>query len=70
MRVDNLRKLAEDLKIERYVDFKLNIAFAELKSLLSEATIGLHTMRDEHFGIGKFSNFTGYHKQQICSRRL
>ena len=52
-RVESLKKLAEDLKIEKYIEFKLNISFDELKSLMREATIGLHTMRDEHFGIGK-----------------
>lgn len=52
-RVEMLRKSATDLKIQEYVEFKLNVPFAELKLMMSEATIGLHTMRDEHFGIGK-----------------
>lgn len=52
-RVETLQKYAKDeLKIDEYVEFKLNVSFEELKELMSEATIGLHTMRDEHFGIG------------------
>ncbi|XP_069061557.1 GDP-Man:Man(3)GlcNAc(2)-PP-Dol alpha-1,2-mannosyltransferase [Pleurodeles waltl] len=49
-RVDNLRKLCEDLRVP--VEFKVNIPFEELKKHLAEATIGLHTMWNEHFGIG------------------
>lgn len=51
-RVDALKQSAKDLKIADYVDFKLNVPFEDLKSMMAEATIGLHTMRDEHFGIG------------------
>ncbi|CAF4523327.1 unnamed protein product, partial [Rotaria magnacalcarata] len=32
--------------------FKLNINFEELKNHLNKAMIGLHTMWNEHFGIG------------------
>ncbi|XP_052796296.1 GDP-Man:Man(3)GlcNAc(2)-PP-Dol alpha-1,2-mannosyltransferase-like isoform X2 [Mya arenaria] len=51
-RVEILKKSAEELGIQDYVDFKLNVSFEDLKIMMSEATIGLHTMRDEHFGIG------------------
>jgi alpha-1,2-mannosyltransferase len=34
------------------VEFKLNINFTELKNHLNKAMIGLHTMWNEHFGIG------------------
>ncbi|NP_001171793.1 asparagine-linked glycosylation protein 11-like [Saccoglossus kowalevskii] len=51
-RVDELRQLCEDLKIRSNVEFKLNVSFDELKKYLGEATIGLHTMWNEHFGIG------------------
>ncbi|XP_068719555.1 GDP-Man:Man(3)GlcNAc(2)-PP-Dol alpha-1,2-mannosyltransferase-like [Montipora capricornis] len=51
-RVDSLRQLALDLKIERSVEFALNVSFEQLKDYLAEATIGLHTMWNEHFGIG------------------
>eukprot|EP00929_Paragymnodinium_shiwhaense_P114202 TRINITY_DN82531_c0_g1_i1.p1 TRINITY_DN82531_c0_g1~~TRINITY_DN82531_c0_g1_i1.p1 ORF type:complete len:510 (-),score=108.19 TRINITY_DN82531_c0_g1_i1:53-1582(-) len=33
------------------VDFRQNIPLEEVRDLLSQATVGLHTMRDEHFGI-------------------
>ncbi|KAM4860302.1 GDP-Man:Man(3)GlcNAc(2)-PP-Dol alpha-1,2-mannosyltransferase isoform 2-T3 [Thomomys bottae] len=51
-RVNQLRRLSEDLGVQEDVEFKINIPFEELKNYLSEATIGLHTMRNEHFGIG------------------
>lgn len=44
--------LAEELGIAEHVDFCVNLPYAELRSLLGEAAAGLHTMRDEHFGIG------------------
>uniref|UniRef100_A0A6I8SL47 GDP-Man:Man(3)GlcNAc(2)-PP-Dol alpha-1,2-mannosyltransferase n=1 Tax=Xenopus tropicalis TaxID=8364 RepID=A0A6I8SL47_XENTR len=50
LRVSELKKLSSELGIP--VEFKVNIPFAELKKHLSEATIGLHTMWNEHFGIG------------------
>ncbi|XP_006879582.1 PREDICTED: GDP-Man:Man(3)GlcNAc(2)-PP-Dol alpha-1,2-mannosyltransferase [Elephantulus edwardii] len=51
-RVNQLRKLSEDLGVQDAVEFKINIPFDELKKYLSEATVGLHTMWNEHFGIG------------------
>ena len=51
-RVEELRTLARELEITEKVDFKLNVSFSELKDLMAAATVGLHTMRDEHFGIG------------------
>ena len=54
VRVESLRTLASSLEIEEHIDFKLNVTFEELKQLLCEATIGLHTMWNEHFGIGEF----------------
>jgi len=38
------------------VEFKLNINFTELKNHLNKAMIGLHTMWNEHFGIGMKNN--------------
>jgi alpha-1,2-mannosyltransferase len=58
-RVNNLKKLCEDLGVKDNVDFKLNVSFAELKKSLAEATIGLHTMWNEHFGIGWHAIFRG-----------
>ena len=38
--------------------FRLNVSFADLKRIISEATIGLHTMWNEHFGIGNIFRFS------------
>ncbi|XP_043854744.1 GDP-Man:Man(3)GlcNAc(2)-PP-Dol alpha-1,2-mannosyltransferase isoform X2 [Dromiciops gliroides] len=51
-RVNQLKKLCEDLGVQENVEFQINIPFEELKYYLSKATIGLHTMWNEHFGIG------------------
>ncbi len=51
-RVEQLRTLVENLNINEEVEFKLNINFTELKQQLNKAMIGLHTMWNEHFGIG------------------
>ena len=51
-RVQTLRELARTLGIEDRVTFCLNVSFDELKAHLGKATIGLHTMWNEHFGIG------------------
>ncbi|XP_028402331.1 GDP-Man:Man(3)GlcNAc(2)-PP-Dol alpha-1,2-mannosyltransferase-like [Dendronephthya gigantea] len=51
-RVDNLQDLADQLHIKEHVEFALNVSFDELKQHLAKATIGLHTMWNEHFGIG------------------
>ena len=53
-RVEELRALAESLDVGDRVQFQLNISFDDLKRHLSEATIGLHTMWNEHFGIGQY----------------
>ena len=46
------QSLCEDFRISDQVDFRLNISFAELTSHLTSALVGLHTMYNEHFGIG------------------
>lgn len=51
-RVLMLRGLCQELGVADRVEFKLNISFEELKREMAEATIGLHTMSNEHFGIG------------------
>ncbi|TDG96230.1 hypothetical protein EPR50_G00237700 [Perca flavescens] len=47
-----LRGLCQELGVADRVQFKLNVPFEELKREMGEATIGLHTMWNEHFGIG------------------
>jgi len=51
-RVAQLKKFAEELDISDSVEFRLNVTFGELKHCLMEADVGLHTMWNEHFGIG------------------
>ena len=51
-RVKGLKKYAESLGILKSVDFRLNLSFDELLENIKMATIGLHTMHEEHFGIG------------------
>ena len=53
-RVEALKELAEELDILGNVEFKLNVSYDDLKSFMAESEIGLHTMLDEHFGIGEF----------------
>ncbi|KAM3607933.1 uncharacterized protein V6R79_016555 [Siganus canaliculatus] len=51
-RVLMLRGLCQELGVAERVHFRLNVAFEELKAELVSAAIGLHTMWNEHFGIG------------------
>jgi hypothetical protein len=37
--------------LQEYVDFVVNASYPRVLELLSEASIGLNTMVDEHFGI-------------------
>lgn len=50
-RVVRLRELADDLGVAGRVRIAENIPRVELDALFEEALVGLHTMRDEHFGI-------------------
>jgi alpha-1,2-mannosyltransferase len=51
-RVEELKGLCSKLKLMDHVEFKLNISYADLKKELGRARIGVHTMWNEHFGIG------------------
>ncbi|XP_059184006.1 GDP-Man:Man(3)GlcNAc(2)-PP-Dol alpha-1,2-mannosyltransferase [Centropristis striata] len=51
-RVLMLRGLCQELGVANRVEFKVNVSFEELKREMADATIGLHTMSEEHFGIG------------------
>eukprot|EP00043_Microstomoeca_roanoka_P017575 m.184115 g.184115 ORF g.184115 m.184115 type:complete len:507 (+) comp16663_c0_seq3:114-1634(+) len=53
-RVQDLRDLARELQLEEGRHFRIcvNVSYQELQEWLSKAMIGLHTMADEHFGIG------------------
>lgn len=51
-RVESLKLEAQKLQIDANVEWKLNVSFKELQEEFSKAMIGLHTMWNEHFGIG------------------
>lgn len=51
-RVKRLKDLASNLGIEDRVEFKINASFDDLLGYFSRALIGLHSMWNEHFGIG------------------
>ena len=47
-----MQDLAKHLALDKNVEFKLNVPYSELVSEMQKGTIGLHTMWNEHFGIG------------------
>lgn len=50
--LNSLKALASDLGLDdESVEFRVNVPFEELRSVLGNAVAGLHTMVDEHFGI-------------------
>merc|ERR1712176_270814 len=51
-RVEELKQKAEDLGISDKVEFHVNVPYSKIKDFLSKAIVGIHTMVDEHFGIG------------------
>ena len=50
-RVEDYKRLSKHFNLENHTEFYINVEFDELKHLLGESTIGLHTMWNEHFGI-------------------
>ncbi|WVQ98028.1 hypothetical protein IAU59_005149 [Kwoniella sp. CBS 9459] len=50
-RLDNLRGLAEKLGVQNNVEFVVNAPYPEIVQRLGQASVGLNTMMDEHFGI-------------------
>lgn len=52
-RVEGLRQMARDLGLsDQQCEFHVNVPYSKIKDLLSRAVVGIHTMVDEHFGIG------------------
>jgi len=51
-RVQELRDLAALLDLTKSVDFVLNQPYSVVKEWFGRASVGLHTMWNEHFGIG------------------
>ena len=52
MLLNQLQHLTEHLKIENQVDFKTDLSLPEVIRVMSKAKVGIHTMWNEHFGIG------------------
>lgn len=51
-RLKNMQDLSKHLSLENSVDFRVNVSYQELVQLFQSAKIGVHTMWNEHFGIG------------------
>ena len=51
-RVQDLRDLCKHLSVEENVEFKINVPYDERNEIMRTAFIGIHTMWNEHFGIG------------------
>lgn len=49
--VEDLRALAKKLGIESSVKFQLNLPRSKINEIFSIAKLGIHTMKQEHFGI-------------------
>jgi len=50
--VQDLKDLTKYLSVENNVEFHPNLPFSDLLAEFSKSTIGIHTMWNEHFGIG------------------
>ncbi|KAI9139129.1 hypothetical protein BKA69DRAFT_1110008 [Paraphysoderma sedebokerense] len=51
-RIEELKELAIELGIQDQTLFTINAPYSLLQQYLSQSLIGLHTMTNEHFGIG------------------
>lgn len=51
-RLKNMQDLTKHLSLENNVDFKVNVPYHDLLELYKKANVGIHTMWNEHFGIG------------------
>lgn len=51
-RLKNMQDLSKHLSLENSVEFRVNISYQELIQCYQTASIGIHTMWNEHFGIG------------------
>lgn len=51
-RVKDLKDFSKHLSLENNVEFKVNLPYKELLEEFKKSYIGIHTMLDEHFGIG------------------
>ncbi|XP_063230362.1 GDP-Man:Man(3)GlcNAc(2)-PP-Dol alpha-1,2-mannosyltransferase isoform X2 [Bacillus rossius redtenbacheri] len=51
-RVQDMKDLCKHLSLENNVQFRVNISHRELRQELQQGLVGLHSMWNEHFGIG------------------
>lgn len=51
-RMKNMKDLSKHLALEDNVEFKVNVSYQELIQIFQSSTIGIHSMWNEHFGIG------------------
>ncbi|KAJ1500487.1 asparagine-linked glycosylation protein [Coelomomyces lativittatus] len=51
-RVEHLRDFIHSLDLDERIKLVLNASYHEIQKYLQQASIGLHTMKEEHFGIG------------------
>ncbi|XP_054712099.1 GDP-Man:Man(3)GlcNAc(2)-PP-Dol alpha-1,2-mannosyltransferase-like [Uloborus diversus] len=51
-RVEKLKVLSSKLGIAEKIEFKINLSFQEIMQEMEKADVALHTMWNEHFGIG------------------
>lgn len=52
-RVAQLRYLVHSRNLQDVIQFHINVSYSSLKRLFHQCMINLHTMVDEHFGIGR-----------------
>lgn len=66
--LERTRALAVELGVEERVEFVVNCSFDELKAWLGRASVGLHTMWNEHFGIGVVEMMVGVPRRRsgVC----
>ena len=50
--LQDLKDLSKHFSVEGNVEFHPNLPFSDLLSEFGKATVGIHTMWNEHFGIG------------------
>merc|ERR1712241_735639 len=50
-RVQDLKDLCKHYSVEDNVEFRTNVPFEEMCQTMQNASIGLHSMWNEHFGI-------------------
>ncbi len=64
--IGGCRNKEDERRVQDLKDFKVNIPFGELKKEMSHSLIGIHSMWNEHFGIGEkkllFKNFQNSEK--------